>query len=452
MTPAQIATATNNAWPNVVGGRDTDGNPTNVVLKEDLSNIVDFMQAVDSTYQLANNFNTYFPQIVDKIGYTIYIEDNEDDEDEFELYRIGFETGSIVEMLMFKDGDFSDNTAWDTIISGSETVPPTFDEMFGLHRADVHATYSNHAVTLATEPYTVTYQQWKSAVTSPAAYERFANAIAARWRAKIKQMRMKLKRMQVQAWACEKKRLKSGIINLLAMYKEKFPSATTTAASAATDKEFLRYMHTQIEIIVKDLRQRTGLFNPNAYINPVPRSRQKFLLYAPYAKYMESYLYADTFHDSYVKLDGYAEVSYWQSIGNGLDDTVKMAMASETENSGGDTIYQDGVVGVIFDERAIYQSNNDPRTAAQRNDFANWTNYQNQLTVGLHATLDLNGVVLIISDYALNLATSSGTTAPSDWATQISNGIYIEDGSGGYSAVTSGTSWVAGQRYYNKIA
>ena len=118
----------------------------------------------------------------------------------------------------------------------------------------------------------------------------------------------------------------------------------------------------------------------------------------------------------------------------------------------GDTIYQDGVVGVIFDERAIYQSNNEPRTAAQRNDFANWTNYQNQLTVGLHATLDLNGVVLIISDYALNLATSSGTTAPSDWATQISNGIYIEDGSGGYSAVTSGTSWVAGQRYYNKIA
>lgn len=452
MTPAQIATATNLAFPNVVGGRDSDGNPTNVVLAEDLSNIVSFMEAADSTYGLGAQFNTYFPKIVDKIGYTIYIEDNEVDDDEFELLRIGFDSGSIVEMLMFTDGEFQDNTAWDTIISGTETAPPTFDEMFGYHPADVNATYTNHAVTLASEVYTVTYQQWKSAVRSPAEYERLANAIAGRWTAKIKQLRMLLKRLQVQAWALEKKIAKSGIINLLALYKKAFPSATTTAASAKYDSGFLKYAHTQLEVIAKNLRSRTGLYNPNGYVNPVPASRLRFLLYAPYAKYMESYLYADTYHDSYVKLDGYSEVTYWQSIGNGLDDDIKMSMASITQNSGGNTIYQDGVVGVMFDERAIYQTNEEPRTAAQRNDFGNWTNYQNQLTVGLHDTLDLNGVVLIISDYALNVATSSGSTAPSDWATQITNGIYVEDGSGGYTAVTSGTAWAAGTRYYNKVA
>lgn len=452
MTPAQIASTINAAFPNVVGGKDADGNNTNVVLSENLSNVVDFMTAVDSTYQLGRNFNTYFPNWVDKVGYTIYIEDNEDDADEFELMRIGFDSGSIVEMIMFKDGEFTDNTAWDTIISGTETAPPTFDEMFGLHRAEISATYGNHAVTLATDPYTVTYQQWKSGTRSAADLVRFANGIAARWTAKIKQMRMKLKRMQVQAWALEKKLAKSGIINLLAEYKKKFPSATTTAASAATDKEFLRYAHTLIEVIVRDLRQRTGLFNPAGYINPVPKSREKFLLYSPFAKYMESYLYADTFHDSYVKLDGYSEVSYWQGIGDGLDDTTKMRMASVTENSGGATVYLDGVVGVIFDERAIYQTNDEPRTAAQPNDFGNWTNYQNQLTVGLHATLDLNGVVLVLSDYNLNTAASSGTTAPTNWAAMITAGIYTEDGSGGYTKVTSGTAWAANTRYYDKIA
>lgn len=452
MTPAQIANTINQAFPNVVGDKDSDGNNLNVVLAEDLSNVVDFMTAVDSTYQLGRNFNTYFPNWVDKVGYTIYIEDNEDDADEFELMRIGFDAGSIVEMIMFKDGEFTDNTAWDTIISGTETAPPTFDEMFGLHRAEIHATYSNHAVTLATDPYSVTYQQWKSGTRSPADLVRFANGIAARWTSKIKQMRMKLKRMQVQAWALEKKLAKSGIINLLAEYKKKFPSATTTAASAATDKEFLRYAHTLIEVIVRDLRQRTGLFNPAGFINPVPKSREKFLLYSPFAKYMESYLYADTFHDSYVKLDGYSEVSYWQGIGDGLDDVTKMSMASVTENSGGDTVYLDGVVGVIFDERAIYQTNDEPRTAAQPNDFGNWTNYQNQLTVGLHATLDLNGVVLILSDYDLNVAASSGTQAPSNWAALITAGIYTEDGSGGYTQVGSGTAWAADTRYYNKIA
>lgn len=452
MTPAQIASTINAAFPNVVGAKDADGNNTNVVLAENLSNVVDFMKAVDSTYQLGRNFNTYFPNWVDKVGYTIYIEDNEDDEDEFELMRIGFDAGSIVEMIMFKDGEFTDNTAWDTIISGTETAPPTFDEMFGLHRAEIHATYSNHAVTLATEPYSVTYQQWKSGTRSPADLVRFANGIAARWKAKIKQMRMKLKRMQVQAWALEKKLAKSGIINLLAEYKKKFPSATTTAATAATDKDFLRYAHTLIEVIVRDLRQRTGLFNPAGYINPVPKSREKFLLYSPFAKYMESYLYADTFHDSYVKLDGYSEVSYWQGIGDGLDDATKMRMASVTENSGGATVYLDGVVGVIFDERAIYQTNDEPRTAAQPNDFGNWTNYQNQLTVGLHGTLDLNGVVMVLSDYDLNVAASSGTQAPSNWTALITAGIYTEDGSGGYTKVTSGTAWAANTRYYNKIA
>ena len=452
MTPAQIATATNAAFPNVVGKRDANGNPENVVLYEDLSNIVQFMEAADTTYGLGAQFNIYFPKIVDKIGYTVYIADNEGDDDEFDLMRIGFDSGSIVEMLMFTDGEFVDNTAWDTIISGVETAPPTFDEMFGLHKAEVNATYTNHAVTLASEVYTITYKQWKSAVRSPAEYEKLANAIAGRWTAKIKQLRMMLKRMQVQAWALEKKIAKSGIINLLGLYKEFNPSATTTAESTRYDKDFLRFMKVQCEIIAKDLRQRTGLFNPNAYVNPVPRDRLKFLLYAPYAKYMEAYSYADTYHDSYVKLDGYSEVTYWQGIGDGLHDDTKMLMASITQNSGGSTIYQDGVVGVMFDERAIYQTNEEPRTAAQRNEFGNWTNYQNQLTVGLHDTLDLNGVVLIISDYQLNVATSSGSSAPSDWATQISNGIYIEDGSGGYSAVTSGTAWAAGTRYYNKIA
>ena len=70
MTPAQIATATNAAFPNVVGKRDANGNPENVVLYEDLSNIVQFMEAADTTYGLGAQFNIYFPKIVDKIVFS----------------------------------------------------------------------------------------------------------------------------------------------------------------------------------------------------------------------------------------------------------------------------------------------------------------------------------------------------------------------------------------------
>ena len=448
----QIASTMNSVFPNVVGSTvtDADGNEQaqSLLLAEDLSNIVEWGKAVDSTYQLGDNFNTYYKKIVDKVGLQVVINDEWDKDNEIDLLKTSLEAGSIVEMVYFTDPEFIDNTSWDEIVSGSETAPPTFDEMFGYHPVPASSEYFNRKVTIASETYTVTYLQWKSAVLSPSAMQRFYGAIEQRWTNKMKQLQQKLAKDQVAAFMAAKCEAGyNGVFNVLAEYKRVNPSSTTTATTARSDKEFLRFAKAFIEIIRESLRDRTKLYNPRGYIGAVPRSRQKAYIYAPYAEYMSTVLYADTYHDEFVRLGGFRTVSYWQSEGDGKDDSVKMGIAIKT-TAGGSTVYVDGVLGVIFDERAIFQVDENPRIVAQNNNFSEWTNYQHKLDISLFETLALNAAVFTISDYEYSRAASDVSSAPSDWSTMISNGIYTKDSNGDYQAVASGTSWASGTQYF----
>lgn len=448
----QIASTMNSVFPNVVGQTvtDQDGNlqAQNVLLAEDLSNVVEWGKAVDSTYQLGDNFNTYYKKIADKVGQQIFIYDEWDKEDEINIRKTSLEAGSIVEMVFFDDGEFVDNTSWDEIISGSETAPPTFDQMFGYHPVPARAEYFNRKVTLASEVYTIAYLQWKSAVLSPAGLQRFYEGIVQRWVNKMKQLRQKLAKMQIQAFIAAKcEHGYNGVFNVLAEYKKAYPAATTTAATARTDKEFLRFAKAFIEITREALRDRTKLYNPAGYIGAVPRARQKAYLYAPYAEYMSTVLYADTYHDEFVRIGGFETVSYWQGEGDGLNDDTKMKIASKT-TAGGSTVFVDGVLGVVFDDRAVFQVDENPRVVAQANGMSEWTNYQHKLDVSIFETLAMNGVVFTISDYVYSREASDVSAAPSDWTTMISNGIYTKDSNGDYQAVAVGASWAANTQYF----
>ena len=450
----QIASTLNSVFPNVVGQTvtDADGNEqaTNLLLAEDLSNIVEWGKAVDSTYQLGDNFNTYYKKIADKVGLQIFIVDEWDKEGEIDIRKTGLEAGSIVEMVFFDDGEFVDNTSWDEIISGTETAPPTFDQMFGYHPVPAKAEYFNRKVTLASEVYTITYLQWQSACLSASAMQSFYASIVQRWENKMKQLRQKLAKMQIQAYIAAKcEHGYNGVFNVLAEYKKAYPSATTTAATARTDKEFLRFAKAFIEIARESLRDRTKLYNPTGYIGAVPRKRQKAYLYAPYAEYMSTVLYADTYHDEFVRIGGFETVSYWQGEGDGLSDDTKMAIASKT-TAGGSTVYVDGVLGVIFDDRAVFQVDENPRVVAQANGMSEWTNYQHKLDVSIYETLALNGAVFTISDYAYSREASDVSSAPSNWSTMITNGIYYKDATGAYTKVTSGATWDTTKQYFTK--
>jgi hypothetical protein len=204
-----------------------------------------------------------------------------------------------------------------------------------------------------------------------------------------------------------------------------------------------------IEISRESLRDRTCLYNTDGYVGSVPRSRQKMFLYAPFAEYMAVWLYADKYHDDYVKMGGYDTVSSWQTTGDATSDAEKMRVhvqIGETET----TI--DGVVGIIFDERAIFVVDEYPRTVAQPNNFSEWTNYKHKLDVSLYSTTALNGMIFIISDYDFNSEIYGLASAPSNWSALITSGIYTKGADGTFTKVASGATYSNSTKYYTKIA
>lgn len=453
MKVTQIASIMNAVNPEIIGvNKDAQTGaitPIVATVAEDGSNMLDAGKQV-ANWLTSENVNTYMKAIMDKVGETIFISDEYDLGEEFDIRKTSLEAGSITEMIFFHDGEWTANTSWDEIISGTETAAPTFDEMFGYHPVTGSAVYFNRKATIASEVYTDTHLQLKSAFRTMSGIITFFNGVEQRWKNKLMQIKRKLKKMQVAAWAADKVYANSGVFNLLGIYNNEQPAQLKISkATALHDPDFLRWAKAYIEILRENLRERTALYNPEGYVGAVPRARQKALLYAPFAEYLAVNLYSGTFHDDYVKLGGFDNVAYWQAEG-GMNDDLKMQINLKTPNHTTAAIVVNGLLGVIFDDRAIFQVDEYARTVVQPNNMSEWNNVQHKLDVSLYYTTALNGVVLLLDDYDYAPAPSEASAAPSNWATLITNGIYTMGADGTYTKVASGATWTQGTRYYTK--
>lgn len=454
MKVAQIGAIMNAINPEIIGV-NTDAQtgaitPIIATVVEDGSNLLDAGKQV-ANWLTSDNVNTYMKAIMDKVGETVFVSDEYDLGEEFDIRKTSLEAGSITEMIFFHDGEWADkNTSWDEIIAGTETAAPTFDEMFGYHPITASAVYFNRKVTIASEVYTDTHLQLKSAFRTLSGIITFFNGVEQRWKNKLMQIKLKLKKMQVAAWAADKVMANSGVFNLLGIYNARVDAQLRLSkADALHNPDFLRWAKAYTEILRENLRERTALYNPDGYVGAVPRARQKALLYAPFAEYLAVNLYSGTFHDDYVKLGGFDNVSYWQAEG-GMNDDIKMQINLKTPNHAQSAVVVNGLLGVIFDDRAIFQVDEYARTVVQPNLMSEWNNVQHKLDVSLYYTTALNGVVLLLDDYDYAPAPSEATTAPSNWTELITAGIYTMGTDGTYTKVASGTNWADGTRYYTK--
>lgn len=454
MKVQQIGSIMNAVNPEIIGvNKDPETGaitPIVATVAEDGSNLLDAGKQV-ADWLTSDNINSYLKSIMDKVGETIFVSDEYDLGEEFDIRKTSLEAGSITEMIFFHDGKFADaNTSWDEIIEGTETAAPTFNEMFGYHPVEATAVYFNRKVTIATEVYTDTHIQLKSAFRTLSGIITFFNGVEQRWKNKLLQIKRKLKKMQVAAWAADKVMANSGVFNLLGIYNARVDAQLRLSKQDALhNPDFLRWAKAYIEILRENLRERNALYNPDGYVGAVPRKRQKALLYAPFAEYLAVNLYSGTFHDDYVKLGGFDNVAYWQAEG-GMNDDLKMQINLKTPNHKTAPVVVNGLLGVIFDDRAIFQVDEYARTVIQPNLMSEWNNVQHKLDVSMYYTTALNGVVLLLDDYDYAAAPSEASEAPSNWADLITKGIYTMGSDGSYSKVANSTEWVKGTRYYTK--
>jgi len=230
-------------------------------------------------------------------------------------------------------------------------------------------------------------------------------------------------------------------VNLLALYKAVNSSATTTQATALTDKEFLRFASKTIAQYKKYLATASTLYNDGSYLTFTPQDRLKFIANTEFSKSLDAYLYSDTYHNEFVNLPGYEEVAFWQGTGTSNADRLKIDVKIDDGTENGATVVQDGIVAVMFDEEAAAVCNQNYRVTSIYNPRGEYTNYFYKWDAMYMNDVLENCVVFVIDNYEF-VANFTGDNAPDNW-----NTVYAVANSAYYIADANGTVSINGKKF-----
>lgn len=356
------------------------------------------------------------------------------------ILKDGFEYGSILQKVRCEVPEVRDNATWD-LFSYPKQGGAAYPDPFELSKPSATAKFFNSKATYEI-PITLTDYQLREAFQSASQFGSFIAMIENRIRMKMTLCNDGLIMATIANLMGQKFRLGANV-NLLELYKTKFPSATTTATSALTDKEFLRFASKTIAQYKKYLATASTLYNgdgSSAYLTFTPANRLKFIANTEFSKSLDAYLYSDTYHNEFVNLPGYEEVAFWQGTGTSNDSRLSIDVTVD-DGSTGTVIKRDGVVAVMFDDEAAAVCNENFRVTSAYNGRGEYTNYFYKWDAMYMNDLLENCVVFDVSDYA-NEEKFTGNNPPDNW-----NTVYAVANSAYYIEDTNGTVTINGKKF-----
>ncbi len=354
------------------------------VVAEDLSNIVDVGKEVIGAVDIEN----YTRSLIDRVGRVVFW-DRTYNSTAPNILKDSWEFDSIMEKIRCELPDVEENPSW-KLTKGQSYDPFIFNP------PAVKAKFFNSKTTFEI-PISFVEEQIKSAFTSASEMSRFFAMIENRVIMKMTLCTDSMIMRTINNLIAEKFAANNNVINLLAGYNTKM-GTTLTAAKALSDKEFLRYACKQINLYSDYLTRASMLFNDKGYVTFTPKENQKIVMLSEFDKSAEVYLYSDTFHNSFVKLDGYTTVPYWQ--GSGTDDNFDFDEISKisVKTASGTDIEKTGIIGVIFDENACAVCNENPRTTSQYNAKGEFINYFHKWDCSYINDTNENCIVFVVED------------------------------------------------------
>lgn len=413
----QIAGILNELNKEMIGTED--------VFSDDLSNIVDGGKTVlDFTSDAQGaNFDNYIKSLIDRVGRVIFV-DRAYTSQAPDLLKDSWEYGSILMKVRAELMDAEDNTTWqlgdipngtglsnDKDASENPIIPSRLDP-FVLSKPSAQAKFYNKKVTYEV-PITLVDYQLREAFRSASEMSRFIAMI---------ENRIRLKRilctdaliMATMRNLLGYKIATGKAINLLPLYN----ATVTTAIYAAdfwTNPEAIRFANKTISLYKKYMTGASTLYNESDYVTFTPEDRLKAVFLSEYVKSAEVYLYSDTFHNEYDKLDGFSEVGYWQGTGKDGSKDSRSAIRgtfignNEEKVNGGVT----GVIAALFDEEAAAVCCENDRTTSIYNPRGEYTNYFYKWDANYMTDILENCVVFYIADETISGALPA--TKPTTW-------------------------------------
>lgn len=361
-----------------------------VVVEADLHNIVDVGKSVIDL----SNLDKYVNSLIDRIGKVVFVDRTYTSKTP-SLIMESWEYGAILEKIQY-DGlpEAEENVTW-------ELVNQQVYEQDKFTQPTVSAKFFSKKVTYDI-PMSFARRQIESAFTSRgqinAFFSMIENTIDKSMTVKIDELAMGALNNMIGNTIHTASGMTS--INLLTLYNDKF-GQSLEAAKAIYDPEFIRFASYQIALTAERMQRLSILFNTNGKERFTSANRMSLILLSEFAKSADAYLQSDVYHNEFTKLPKADTVPYWQGSGSSYDfsSTSKINVKiNDGVTTGGVSVEESGILGVMFDREAVAVSNLDRRVRTHNNERAEFINNWYKFDCGYFNDLNENFVVFYVKD------------------------------------------------------
>ena len=362
-------------------------NGSSVLLKEDLSNVVDIGK------ELLNNddIDNFVKKLVDRVGKTVF-NDRVYQGSAPSVLMDAWEYGSVVEKIDSDLPNVEENDSW-KLENGKSYDQDIF------YQPKVSAKFFNSKTTFDI-PMIFTKTQVESAFISPTELNSFISMLMVKTQNAMTVNLDGLIMKTINNFTANVINAKKGmqVVNLLDMYN-KTAQTKVTVDNALTSPDFIKFANLMINTYRDRLTKMSTLFNQAGLNKFTPVDNQHLVILSDLASASKVYLESDTYNQDNVKINNYDTVPYWQGSGTtyGFKDTSKIDIAIKDGTQTKEVI-QTGILGVLFDTSALGVSCQNPRTTTAVNARAEFYTNFNKYDAMYFNDLNENFVVFMIAD------------------------------------------------------
>jgi hypothetical protein len=352
---------------------------------------------ITSSSTFGDNFENYAGAIIDKVGKTIFA-DRVYRAKDLGIWRDYFEYGSVLEKIRVDVGEYEDNCEWDltklgtTGLDYNEHIQNHIEELFKFVPANVQAKYFNLKTTFKTV-ISITRKQLKSAFDSATAMARFIGMIENRILSKMEIAKEELQRRAIGNFIGTKIATNSNVVDLKDEFEAAGGAVIASFGAAMQNPDFLRFVAKRMTMDREFMTQPSKIYNDGQFYSHTPIEDSRLIVLSDLDAGLKFNLYGDTYNEEFVKLDNYVTVPFWQGTGTAMSITDRSTLKITT--SGGQTVNEANIVGLLFDRDGIMACNEDPEVRSQYNADGNFTNYFYCYDASFYNDFDENGIVYV---------------------------------------------------------
>ena len=376
----------------IVNGATQEILGESVLLKEDLSNIVDIGTEVFN----ASSVDNYVKSLVNHIGRVVFVNRKYSGRAPSVLMD-SWEYGSVLQKITMELPEATEDESWE-LVDQSSYDPNVFT------KPKVSTKFFNKRTTFEI-PMSITEMQVKESFSSAEQLNGFVSMI---YNAIDKSMTVKTDALIMRTinnmiaetvyseYGAANINSKSTVkaVNLLYLYNQEY-SKSLTAAKALKDPDFIRYAAYIIGMTASRLGTISTLFNVGGKDRFTPSDMLHIVMLADFKKSADVFLQSTTFNEEYTKLPNAEVVPYWQGSGTGYDFTDTGKVYVKTASGHDETVT--GVLTVMFDRDALGVTNFNRRVTTNYNPKAEFYNNWYKADAGYFNDLNENFVVFFVA-------------------------------------------------------